>query len=156
MLTFTHFHGCLAENVDDIKYDGRIAFQFQKLLHGHHSEGVAGENGGVAVPFLVNGGLSAPHVSFVHDVVMDEREVVQHLESGGDVARLFWVAVEHVRGDAHQLRTQTLPWLHQYVRDWIIKVCRFLALKNFLKMLFDGIHDFAGFKNLQKYKFLEN
>ena len=29
-------------------------------------------------------------------------------------------------------------------------------MKNFLKMLFDGIHDFAGFKNLQKYKFLEN
>ena len=154
LLAFAHFHRRLTENIDEVEDGFRVALQFEKLLHGDHREGVAGEDGGVAVPFLIDGGLPAPHVSLVHDVVVDEGEVVQHLESGRDVTGLFRVAIEHFGRDVHHLRAQPLTRLHQDVTNWVIEIFGSLILEDFLKLLFNVIHDFTVFENLQRYVFL--
>jgi len=96
LLAFAHFDGCLVEAGEDLVEAG--AGLGKEVGPGEGEHGVAGEDGGVLVPFAVDGGLAAADGGTVHEVVVEEGEVVEDFDADGGLAHLAVVAAEHAVG----------------------------------------------------------
>ena len=97
-MSFTYFRRSLSDQFGELEGDFGTGGRVEHRLEGEGGEGVAGEDGDVAVPFAVNRGLPPTDGRVVHDVVMDESEIVKHLEGGGGIEGRFRISVKKLGG----------------------------------------------------------
>ena len=130
LLSFAHAGSHLIEPVEHLRQFGCRHLCQQFVCFDEHL--VAGEDGGVVIPFDMDGLLSAPHRCAVHHVVVHECEVMEHLQgqSGRQhvVHRVDQSAVDDGFGcDDRQVRTETLTAGSQGVLDRFIQPARLLV-----------------------------
>ena len=69
----------------DIKPFQTVLQQGRRHIHkqivGLYEHYVPGKYGYIDIPFLVHGGLAAPDGRLVHNIVMHQGEIVEHLDS---------------------------------------------------------------------------
>src|SRR4026207_797516 len=70
-------------------------FAFCHLLNRLYKQGVTGKNGCVAVPLFMNRLLCPSGWRLVHNIIMQQRKVVEHLNGKGDRYCILEVAVKH-------------------------------------------------------------
>ena len=87
LLSFANQACCVAENVND--GPGVVGSNAVETLVGLHQHHVAGQQCGRFTKLLVHRFHAASQRRLVHDVVVNEREVVKQLNSSGHVPRVF-------------------------------------------------------------------
>ena len=88
---------------------------------GADQHGVARENGHVLPPACEDRGLAAPHGRVVHDVVVQQGEVVEHLDGGGGRQGLLQVVGEQAAREHHEHRSQPLATPGERVADGCVE-----------------------------------
>ena len=100
LLSFAHLERHGVEGREHLRQQvGRDAAQQAVGVDQH---GVAREDGHVLAPFGIDRGFAAPHGGVVHDVVVQQREVVEHLDGRSCGQRLLHVVGEDAAGERQQ------------------------------------------------------
>ena len=97
---------------------------FEEILPGKDVHSVAGKDGGVFVPFAVDGGLAAPYGRAVHQVVVEQGEVVEYFDADGCIACLLYVAPQEVGGGEEQRRAYAFAAQGEGVFDRLVEFGR--------------------------------
>ena len=106
LLAFADLGGRLAEAGEDAREQHRRHVQEQ--LVGPHQHHVAGEDGDVGVPLFVHGGLAAAQGGLVHQVVVEEGEVVEDFGGQGGLEDAAELVGEEVGTEQREQRADAL------------------------------------------------
>ena len=79
-----------------------------KQPHGKRVHGVAGVHGDRHPDAAMHGGIAAPQIAAVLDIVVHQKGVVQHFKAGGRRERVFGAASQRAGGGDAQRRPQAL------------------------------------------------
>ena len=90
-------------------------------LISEHEHAVTREDGGVGIPLLVHGLMSAAQVGVVHEVVVEQRVVVVGLEGACRTEDALRIILEEVIGKKHEDRAHALATHRQDISYWLIE-----------------------------------
>ena len=109
------------------------------MAEGQDEHGVAREHGRVVVPLLVDGGLAAPHVGTVHEVVVEEGVVVVSLDADGGGEGLFGVLVVEAAGEEEEGGAEALAAHGEDVFDGFVEALGTGGVGDAAECLLDGL-----------------
>ena len=151
-MAFLEVHVVLLSLVDldgspgeELRYLGQVLLvTLADALHGHHQHVVSAQDGRVVVPLLVDGGLSASHLGTIHQVIMEQCEIVVCLQSNGGKYGGRDVLPIEVAGHEEQDRAYALPSQREGVGDRGIESFGYLACIVVSQSLVDDSEQFVG------------
>ena len=123
------------ERVDDVLEYTRRSFGDE--LIGQPLHGISTEDGLIVVPFHMDGGTPTARRGLVHDVVVEQGEVVVHLDSKGWFQSCLDVIVVEAGCNEHEGGTQTLASRIKGVPDGVVESGCGNGVVEVLKPLFD-------------------
>jgi hypothetical protein len=82
LLSLIYLKGCFDKQIHHLGTFCRVGLFLHQLAR-QQQHGVTGEDGGIFVPHLVYGRFAAAHIGAVHHIVVQEGEVVIHLNCHG-------------------------------------------------------------------------
>jgi len=124
LLTFADFPAGLFKGVEYFVEIG--VGLLDEVAPGEDIHSVARQDGGVFVPFAVDGGLAATDGRLVHEVVVEQGEVVEHLDADGVVVSLFDVGIEEVGGGEEEKGAYPFAAQGKGVGYGIVELARFV------------------------------
>ncbi|OPZ80809.1 MAG: hypothetical protein BWY77_00913 [bacterium ADurb.Bin431] len=118
-LPFTDIEDGAAESAQDGGQVAAIHPRQQGIAQDQ--EGVSGEDGDIFVPAVVDGWPAAAKFIMVHDVIMDQGEVVDHLDGEGTIQGLLRVSADGLAGKQQQTGPELLARLGEGIAHGVVK-----------------------------------
>ena len=141
LLTFANLQGGLGEEGHHRSELVRTALGH--TLIGEHKHGVAGEDSGIGIPAPVNGGVAAPEVGIIHEVVVEQRVVMIGLQRTCRGQDAFRVVLIHVVDEEHKHGTYALASEGEYILDGLVERARLSVVGQLVEIRVDCLQDFC-------------
>ena len=118
-MAFTDSDCSFVEDVEQLGQDLRFARTEQAVGVDHHR--IARKDGDIVVPTGMYGRLTAPQIGAIHDVVVEQRKVVEHLDGQCGRFGLFDPFGKEVACHQQRYRTDPFPSLFERVGDRFVQ-----------------------------------
>lgn len=119
LLSFAHFERHGVERREYLRQQLRRHLAQQPV--GADQHGVTREDRHVLSPLGVDRGFAAPHGCIVHDVVVQQREVMEHLDGRGGRQGMLYLIGEDAVGEHQQHGAQALAAARERIADRGVK-----------------------------------
>ena len=137
LLSLAHLQRGIVEDAENTGQDGRVGLFEQTVGVNHH--GIARKDGAVDTPFAVYGRFAAADGSIVHDVVVQQREVVENLHRRSTRQRTRHVVAEYVACHHGQQRPEPFAALTERIDNGLVKRIRLFGKGKCMDvLLYDG------------------
>ena len=141
LLTFANLQGGLGEEGHHRSELVRTALCH--ALIGKHEHRVAGEDSGIGIPATVDGGMSAPEVGIVHEIVVEQRVVMIGLQRTCRGQDAFRVVLVHVVDEEHEHGTYALASEGEYILNGLVERARLSVVGQLVEIGVDCLQDFC-------------
>ena len=112
------------------------------ILSGDSQHRVTAQDGRVGVPAAVHGGLATAHVGIVHHVVVQQGEVVEHLQSHSGIQRVREFSAHRFTSHEREHRADALATQRHVIGNGLIELTRSRRIRNCGNRLIDGLEVF--------------
>jgi hypothetical protein len=99
----------------------------------------------------VHGRTATPFIGMIHDIIMDQREIMENLDGESCGQRIFVLGAEDSAGREEQYRAKTLSAAPKYIPNGIVQTGRFSLQNEFAEMLVDPVPEHLDFVPCAKF-----